>query len=175
MLVLGFTQISFTVLGILAYQSFFGYLYGRIALLTGSFMAGLAAGGWLGMRAVARKKTDMLLLALVQAGIALAALLWMLLLSAGCHRAAEPGYFLLAAFSGFLGGLQFTVADAHYRSEHPDVSSGGAVYGFDLAGSSLGAILTGALVIPTLGMYPALAFLAGLNVIAAAGAAWRAG
>jgi spermidine synthase len=170
-LALGFTEISFTILAIMAYQSFFGYLYGRIALLTGSYMAGLAAGGSLGMRAVARGKTGMRLLALIQTGIALTALLWMFLLAAGGHRAAEPGYFLLAALTGFLGGLQFPVADARYRSAHRDISSGGAVYGFDLAGSSLGAILTGALVIPTLGMYPALAFLAGLNLLAA-GAAW---
>ena len=170
-LVLGFTEISFTVLGILAYQSFFGYLYSRIALLTGSYMAGLAAGGYLGMRAVARGRTDMRLLAFIQSGIALVALIWMLLLAAGGHRAAEPGYFLLASLSGFLGGLQFPIADARYRSAHRNTSSGGAVYGFDLAGSSFGALLTGTLFIPGLGMYPTLAFLAGLNLLAA-GAAW---
>jgi spermidine synthase len=164
---LGFTGISFTIVAIMAYQSFFGYLYGRIALLTGSYMAGLALGGSLGMRAVSQGKTGMRILALTQAGIALTALLWMLLLAAGGHAAAEPGYFLLSALSGLIGGFQFTIADARYRAIHRDASAGGTVYGFDLIGSSVGALLTGALFIPTIGMYPSLLFLAGLNLAAA--------
>ena len=169
MLTAGLTQISLQVLAILAYQSFYGFLYGRIALLTGSYMAGLALGGLFGARAVELTAPSMSRMALLQGGIALIALLWAALLFPGEQGharsfAMEAGFYLLTALTGLLGGVLFPFADALYRQARPDANPG-AVYGYDLAGAAIGALLTASLVIPVLGMYPALAWLAGLNLM----------
>lgn len=168
MLAAGMTQISLQVMAILAYQSFYGFLYGRIALLTGAYMTGVALGGLFGMRAVERGMLSMNRLAKVQGGIALTAFLWAALLFGGEHGAGgagEAGFYLLSVLTGLLGGVLFPLADALYRQARP-TSGNGAVYGFDLAGAAIGAILTASLVIPALGMYPALAWLAGVNLLA---------
>ena len=44
-------------------------------------------------------------------------------------------------------------------------SSPGAIYGIDLAGSSFGALITGALLIPVLGMLPVLVVMTTLNAL----------
>lgn len=169
---MGMTEISLEVLAIMAYQSFFGFLYGRIALLTGAYMAGLALGGFIGTREVKRGEAEMPRLVLVQAGIALTALLWIALLLLGegpfpFERVLEAAFYLLTAVSGLLGGIQFPIADHLYRNARHPGNAGGVVYGFDLAGSSIGALVTASLVIPVLGMYPALVWLAGVNFFAA--------
>lgn len=170
----GFAGISFTMIGIMAYQSIFGYLYGHLAFLTGAFMAGLALGGWLGVRRAVNPEGSIRRLPLVQAGIAFAALLWMLLFRMGGHPLAEPAFFMVAAFSGFAGGLLFPIADRVYRSAHMGTTSAGSLYAFDLAGSSLGALLTGTLLVPGIGMVPTLLFIAGLCILTAV-AAWAQG
>ncbi len=167
----GLTQISLQVLAILAYQSFFGFLYSRIALLTGSYMAGLAAGGLHGVRQVERAVPSMSRLAMVQGGIALIAAFWRAVLLLGDHGlsrgiAMETGFILLTALTGLLGGWLFPIADSLYRQSRT-VAGIGAVYGLDMAGAAVGAILTAALVIPVLGMYPALGWLTAVNLLAA--------
>ena len=173
----GMTEISLEVLAIMAYQSIFGYLYGRIALLVGFYMGGLAAGGLIGTRLVERGRARTTLLAAVQSAIALIPLLWILLL---WSHTAFPGdiplleayFFILTALSGLAGGFQFPVADSLYRASLSDRRAGpGAIYGVDLAGSSVGALITGSLMIPIIGMIPVLAFLAALNGITA-GVMW---
>ncbi|MBT4483225.1 MAG: fused MFS/spermidine synthase, partial [Candidatus Latescibacteria bacterium] len=76
----GLTEISLEVLAIMAYQSIFGFLYGRIALLTGSYMAGLAAGALVGTRMVKRGRGGTKLLASIQASIAVIPLVWIFIL-----------------------------------------------------------------------------------------------
>jgi spermidine synthase len=170
----GFTEISLAMLAIMVYQSLFGYLYGRITLVTGSYMAGLALGGWLGTRTVLRGRTTGRLLAMVQAGIALIPAAWAGLLYL---HAAIPGHivgleasvYLLTSLAGLAGGFQFPLADTRYRSMGSDARAGspGSVYAIDLAGSSLGALITGALLIPVLGMPTVLAIMATLNALMA--------
>ncbi len=177
-LAVGLTEISLEVLAITMYQSFFGFLFSRIALLTGSYMGGLAIGGLLGTRMAERKKTGMASLALIQAGIGLTSLAWISLLATGEQPGApreivEAGFYLLTALAGLLGGIQFPIADMLFRAERAVDPGGGAAYGLDLAGSAAGALVTASLVIPVLGMYPALLFLAAINFAAASIVFWR--
>ncbi|MHB9030277.1 MAG: fused MFS/spermidine synthase [Candidatus Latescibacterota bacterium] len=171
-LTVGLTEISLEILAIMAYQSFFGFLYSRIAFLTGSYMAGLALGGFLGTRMAERERARTTRLAHIQAGIALTALAWIPFLLAGeafgsLQGIMEAGFFLLTALAGFLGGVQFPLSDLLYRKARKADPGGGAVYGFDLAGSAAGAFVMASLVIPALGMVPALLFLGGINLAAA--------
>ncbi len=46
----GFTGMAQEILGLYMYQAVQGYLYSRLGIIVALFMAGLAAGGWLGSR-----------------------------------------------------------------------------------------------------------------------------
>lgn len=170
---LGLTEISLEVLAIMAYQSIFGFLYGRIALLTGSYMAGLALGGWVETRMVEKGRAGIRHLALIQSGMTLIPLIWAVLL--GMHSLfpgqvpfLEQWFYVLTGIAGFAGGFQFPAADAFYRKSLARPDSGlGDIYGIDLAGSSVGALVTASLMVPNLGMLPVLIFLAVLNGITA--------
>jgi len=161
------------VLAIMAYQSIFGFLYGRIALLTGSYMAGLALGGWVETRMVEKGRTGIRHLALIQSGMTLIPLIWAVLL--GMHSLfpgqvpfLEQWFYVLTGIAGFAGGFQFPAADAFYRKSLARLDSGlGDIYGIDLAGSSVGALVTASLMVPNLGMLPVLVFLTVLNGITA--------
>ena len=169
----GMTEISLEVLAIMAYQSIFGFLYGRIALLTGTYMAGLALGAWLGTQTIEKKSADIRHLIAVQLSIAGIPILWAGLL--GIHSASpgqipyiEPAFYILILLSGMAGGFQFPLADSLYRKSISYHESGlGVIYGVDLAGSSVGALVTASLMIPILGMIPVLVFLSALNFITA--------
>ncbi len=170
-LAVGMTEISLETLSIMMYQSFFGFLYGRIALLTGAYMAGLAYGGMIGSRLVDGKKADMRTIALIQGGIALIALAWTGLFAfgpaAGPGDIVQAGFFVFTALAGLLGGMQFPLADALFRRSCPADPGGGVVYGMDLAGSAAGALLMASLVFPVLGVIPALGFLVLMNLAVA--------
>ena len=84
----------------------------------------------------------------------------------------EAGFYLLTALAGLLGGILFPLADALYRHARPGANIG-AVYGLDLTGAAIGALITASLAIPVLGMYPALAWLAGLNLLSGGATAMR--
>jgi len=173
----GMTEISLEVLAIMAYQSIFGFLYGRIALLVGFYMGGLTLGALIGTRLIERKHTGTKHLAAVQTGMSLIPLVWALVL---CLHSNFPGYipaleaifYILTALSGVAGGLQFPVADSLYRTSLPRGQAGpGAIYGIDLTGSSVGALVTASLMVPILGMIPVLVFLGVLNSVTA-GVLW---
>ncbi len=177
----GLTEISLEILAIMAYQSMFGFLYGRIALLTGSYMAGLAAGAWAGTRRVEQNRAGIKQLAIIQSLIAIIPLLWIVLfridgMYTGHIPFIEPAFFLLTACAGVAGGIQFPIADNLYRDSLPEREiKGGVIYGVDLAGSSIGALVTASLLIPLLGMTTVLGFLSILSILTA-GALWlRAG
>jgi spermidine synthase len=178
-LTVGLTEISLEILALMAYQSFFGFLYSRVALLTGAYMAGLALGGLRGARLAEQGKADTTRLARIQAGIALTAFAWIPFLRAGdvagsLQGIMEAGFFFLTALAGFLGGMQFPLADVLFRKGKKTDPGGGRIYGFDLAGSAAGAFITASLVIPSLGMVPALALLGGINLAVAGVMALRA-
>jgi spermidine synthase len=164
----GFTGISLQVLALLAYQSKFGFLYGRIALLTGSYMAGMALGGLRGTNLALRGKAGLNHLAVLQLGTAFIALLWTILLYINTSHMIflESGYYIFTLLAGFLGGLFFPIADTLYRKNSTVGSSQGIVYGLDLAGASVGALIAASLIIPVLGMYPMLVYLTALNALA---------
>lgn len=176
-LAVGLTEISLEVLAIMMYQSFFGFLYGRIALLTGAYMAGLALGGLLGTRRTEGKGANPRTVAHIQIGIGFAALAWAGLFALGGMNVrgffVEGGFYVLTALAGFLGGMQFPLADSLFRTARSSDPGGGAVYGLDLAGSAAGALFMASLVFPVLGIYPALLFLAGVNLAVAGAVAGR--
>jgi spermidine synthase len=66
---------------------------------------------------------------------------------------AQMAFPVLAFFAGFVGGLQFPLANALWIAETPGVArAAGYTYGVDLLGACAGALVTTALLIPVFGI-----------------------
>ena len=141
--VMGFTSIVAEIIVIIAFQSLYGYLYQRIALLFASFMAGLALGSFRGKR---RKKFDFGQLLLIQLGLII--ILSLLHLSLKMYP-PEIVLFAFLLILGFLGGDLFIVSNHLFLKEKKNYGMG---YGLDLLGSFLGALATSSILIPLVGL-----------------------
>lgn len=167
--VVGATEISMEIAAIMAFQSLYGYVYQKLALIVAAFMAGLALGGRLGV-AAARRGAGARTFVVLQAAItcvppALAAALSAL---AGLEpELATLGASLvplLVVCSAVLAGMQFPLAAGLLtRDGRPAAVAGGGLYGADLAGSAIGATLTAVLLVPVVGIVGSAATLAALN------------
>ncbi len=154
--VMGFTTIVVEVATFIAFQANFGYVYGKIALLLASFMAGLVIGAVLGRRRKRPGRADLLL---VQAGFVL-----LLLTTRGALSGVggEPVPFALLAAFGILSGFLFVSANRLVLRQTPHPGLG---YGVDLIASFAGAILASALLIPLFGVPALILRLALLNAL----------
>ncbi len=141
--VMGFTSIVAEIIVIIAFQSLYGYLYQRIALLLASFMAGLALGSYRGKR---RKKFDFHQLLFIQLGFIIILSLFHLLLKV---HPSEIAFFAFLLILGFLGGDLFIVSNHLFLKERKNYGLG---YGLDLLGSFLGALATSSILIPLVGL-----------------------
>ncbi|MGO9239898.1 MAG: fused MFS/spermidine synthase [Bryobacteraceae bacterium] len=134
---MGFTMIGLEILLLLGFQAVYGYVYQQLALVTASFMAGMALGSWLALRA--RRGPG---LAALQCLAAVAPILICL----GMPLTPPILFTLLAVLCGALGGYQFPVASRISAAGAP-----GMLYALDLAGACIGAILFSAWLIPVFG------------------------
>ena len=163
---MGFAAIGLEILLLLGFQAGYGYVYSELALLIAAFMAGVAAGSWLGLGAgtdetVPRRAPSWrgvscfaalrgqfrlspgFELAAVQALTALACL------AAGIPAASRAWFPCMAFLAGSLGGFEFPLA-ARLFSAGPGRGAG-TLYALDLAGSSVGAVLFSVYLIPVFG------------------------
>ncbi len=154
--VLGFLAMALQLELIFSYQAQVGFAFARIALLNGLFMTGLALGaGLLGQRLAAGRRPGLAfaaVLAVVAGGCAL--------LPALIARVAEWGgsvpegaYLALVTGAGLLTGAGFPLGmhQAHLGRDEVMRSSGVAA-GVDNLGGAVGALLTGAFMVPILGV-----------------------
>ncbi|HDZ12229.1 MAG TPA: hypothetical protein ENH53_08425, partial [Bacteroidetes bacterium] len=173
---IGFTEIAFEVLLILGFQIVYGYAYYLLSIIITVFMAGLALGSGLAQRII--KLTPNLYRSFIRIQLAMAALpIFYGLFLTVTHQAQHTPfadsliYIAFAIFTlsaGFLGGFQFPVGNQLYMAEKDSVrtKNWGTLYGLDLAGSFLGALLIAVLFTPLLGMMNTLLFLAFINLFA---------
>ena len=144
---MGFTLIGLEMLLLLAFQAIYGYVYQQLAVIIAAFMAGMALGSWLALRAPARRGIRTLVF--LQAGAAIAPLLLYAVFEAVAQ--ATGGQLLFPALAlgcGMLGGYQFPVASRIFCARNP-----GTLYALDLAGSCLGAVLFSVYLIPVFGFF----------------------
>ena len=146
----GFSAMSFSVVILLAYQSAFGHVYERVALLTALFMAGSAGGAYLA-RDAARPLT--VLRTCEAAAIAL-------LLAVPLFFGHEALFAVVTTLMGMLGGAVFGAAVNCTGGEHA-----GRLYGLDLAGSFLGALLTAIILVPLFGIQNTVYFVVSLKIM----------
>ncbi|MFB0545911.1 MAG: hypothetical protein ACETWB_03280, partial [Anaerolineae bacterium] len=151
----GFAEMALEIVLLLAFQAFRGYIYHEVSLIYAAFMVGTALGGSAMNRLIAHPP-DFLprgrrLLATVQAVIVLyAALLPMILRGIAGWLFLDVVFLVLVSLAGMLGGMEFPLAVKLVKGEVGRVA--GLIYGADLAGACLGAILASVLFIPVLGI-----------------------
>jgi len=142
-----------------AFQSFYGYAYGAIALLFAAFMVGTALGAVIAASPAA-PRPGAPLIALLQVALALLAAVTLLLLrklGASSLPAAPIIIPLINLTAGALVGAQYPVSVAVCAPDARDDPARRAaraawLYAADLAGACLGASLGATLLIPILGL-----------------------
>ncbi len=154
--VLGFVAMAMQMQLLLSYQAHVGFVFGRIALLNGCFMTGLALGaGALGQR-LARAHRAGLLFAVVLAMVALGAHVLPDVLAALSDRGGlslEAAYLALVCAAGALTGIGFPLGVSLAHRHRRDVlATSGIVEAADHLGGALGGILSGAALVPLLGI-----------------------
>lgn len=157
----GFSSLAFQVLILISFQILYGYLFYKLGIILTSFMVGLALGGLAVIKAMSVLKKDRQLFIATQCAICIYPLVlpvFLFLLSGSGSRAvswigSNVIFFILPAIAGFIGGFQFPLANKIYLGRREEVGRvAGLSYGVDLFGSCLGALLTGAILIPILGI-----------------------
>jgi spermidine synthase len=152
----GLSSMSLQIAMLFSFQSIYGFIFEMIGLIMAVFMGGLALGTFLTNRYVA-DKSRLNLLAASQAVIALLSIAIAAALpsvAALQPLALVPLIFYTLTFAaGLANGICFPLAAACYlaRCKQPERATG-AVYGIELFGACLGAILAGAVVAPVLGI-----------------------
>jgi spermidine synthase len=180
---MGFTLMGLEVLLLLGFQAIYGYVYHQLAMVIAAFMVGMAAGAWLASRAhrgslasllsASAARSEVGKLAALQI-IAVAAPLLLYGLFTVFARAASPiGLFVvsqlvfpaLAVASGMLGGYQFPLASRVYFAGRDDSPrSLGALYGLDLLGACVGALVLSVYLFPVFGFLRAALLMGVVNL-----------
>ncbi len=152
----GLIEMTLEVVLLFAFQLIHGSLYGLVGLIVTSFMAGLAIGGLLADWSLRRWQRSIWLLRialLAMSGYAL------LLYPMVTLRPPTWVFALLALAAGGVTGAAFPPAAAVLSGERAEVA--GVLYGADLLGGCIGAVMGGAILVPTLGL-PATCLAAAL-------------
>lgn len=147
----GFTSMLMSILLILAFQIYYGYVYHYIGLLTSVFMVGLACGAFIAM-----KKGNIHLISIEGQLLLLALIVYLFFLLKPDPVLSQFMIFILMFYSGLLTGVEYPVA-VKLSGSHGAVSSvAGRIYALDLVGSFFGAILTAVVLIPVMGIMDTL-------------------
>jgi spermidine synthase len=157
----GFTQMAFQTATVLLFQSFYGYVYSALGVLTGLFMLGIFFGCRLprqagGQGAEAFFERTRMLAFMTALGISGSAAV---LLKGG--PAGAGMFFILVPFAtGWISGRQFAAA-ALLSGDR----SSGLLYGLDVLGAAVGVFLSGIFLIPCWGAERVFLFCTLLNLL----------
>lgn len=163
----GFVGMSFDLIIIYSYQSFYGFVFSHLALLVTAFMAGLTLGGWLMTRRLVRIKNDLHYFSkieLVIVGFCLVAGLLLIYLNRFPSLICSFFFFLLSAVSGYLVGSEFPLANKIY-SQDKQSKAAGILYALDLSGAWFAALIVSFALVPVIGIIKTLILLIGLKTI----------
>ena len=169
----GFTMMACELVLLLGFQAICGYLYHTLALVLAVMMVGMAAGA--GLATGMTRAASPTILAGIHAGLAgysvvvMGALRALPGATAGAPAAVTGVFLVLAALLGLLVGFEFPVAGRVFHADKDGTQRADVVYGADLVGSCLGALLIGLWALPAWGMEITLLILAGLNLAVSLG------
>jgi spermidine synthase len=166
---------TFQVTILIAFQAIYGYLYYKLGLIITAFMGGLAAGGLCAVRMRQGAGAYRYRLIAAQAGLCIfpAAILPVFATLSGSPSGVAAwigsnlAFSAMPLVSGFIGGFIFALAGL-ITGRRGAGSAGGALYALDLAGSCAGAVVTGTVLVPILGIPGTCLSTAALNAAALA-------
>jgi spermidine synthase len=149
----GFAASSIEVLLLISFQIFYGHVYQLLGIIVTLFMAGLAAGSYFRRWVFPRANVQ----SYVWLQLGIAAYCFLLPLALLSLRSVQDipalvhgAFFFLTFIIAVLIGLEFSVAAMLRPGRVRNVAS--ELYGVDLIGSALGALLVAAFLIPVLGV-----------------------
>lgn len=143
----GFVSMLISILLILYFQIFYGYVYHYIGILTAIFMLGSAFGAFTAMKRIN--------ISLIKVEAAILSLTFFLYLFARMSPDTGSNAIIFGsmAVTGFLTGMEYplsvNLADRSYTSLS---STAGRFYTLDLFGAFFGSILAAVIFIPTIGI-----------------------
>jgi spermidine synthase len=164
----GFVGMSFNLILIYAYQSFFGFVFSHLALLVTAFMAGLTLGGWLMTYRLTKIKDDYLCLSKIELSIIGFCLMTgplLMYLNRFPSLKLAFVFFFLSCISGFLVGSEFPLANKIYGQHQSSTPTAGLLYALDLAGAWLAALVVSIALVPVVGILKTCILLGGLKII----------
>ncbi|UCG35651.1 MAG: fused MFS/spermidine synthase [Candidatus Omnitrophota bacterium] len=163
----GFVGMSFDLILILAYQSFYGFIFHHLALLVTAFMAGLALGGWRMTKRLAKIEKETHSFFKIELAIILFCLLagpFLIYLNKFDYNLSFM-FFLISGVSGFLVGSEFPLANKIYLGKDFSYSqAAGRLYALDLAGAWGAALLIAVVFVPVIGIIKTCLLLATLKI-----------
>ena len=163
----GLAQMTLQLVILFAFQVLHGYVYAEVSLIVTAFMAGLIIGGTTSNRLVRRKiapspsQIKRVLVGVLMAVLVYSALFPLLLTRTIPYP--ELVFPILAFLAGQLTGMAFPLAVTLSQGSPARVT--GRLYGADLVGGCLGALLGAVFFIPLLGI-PQTCAVVGLVAIA---------
>jgi len=164
-LAVGASEISAEVILIVLFQVFYGFVYGWIGAIIACYMLGLAAGTliYLKIPGLRKRPVENLLKIEFIMGVYLAVIITVVLIGLPYVNLITA---VLVFAGGLLGGMHFPLSVAAL-----DRQRAGFVYGIDLVGSSIGALITAMILIPILGIVFTLVVFALMNCLVGIGLA----
>lgn len=149
----GFAASSVEIIILIAFQVIYGYVYQATGIIIAIFMAGLAAGSFIG-----RKWTgpvDYNIFGFIQVGL----VIYSLLLPVALHVVKSSpdsdalvyfAFTILTILVSLMVGVEFSFATSMLKTDISSVAS--SLYAVDLIGSAFGALVISIYVVPLLGI-----------------------
>ncbi|MBC8473857.1 MAG: hypothetical protein H8D54_03505, partial [Candidatus Omnitrophica bacterium] len=170
----GMSEISFQIIVIFAFQFLYGYMYYRIGLILTSFMIGLVLGAYFINRVLEKVDEKSFYLKtqiFICAYPLILPIILILIAKTNITRpniggALQLSFAFLPIIAGFLGGIQFPLANKICLKGYEDVGkTTGLLYSVDLFGACVGGILIGLLFVPILGIIQTCVLLSVINLL----------
>ena len=166
----GLSTMALQVALLFSFQSIYGFVYEMVGLIMAMFMSGLALGAYLTNRFV-KNKVNLNLLAGVQLFIALLAVLIAVVLPRAALVESPAVIFMLFSLltfsAGLINGVDFPLSLACYMALNKNAEkTAGTVYGLELFGACIGAVLASAVIVPVLGIIACCLFASIANFTA---------
>lgn len=171
----GFAEISFQIITLITFQVLYGYVYYKLGIILTSFMIGLIIGGLWVNKIIDRGKGDRKLFIKTQwlifiYPLILPVLFWLFLNLKGkvsFWLGSNIIFAFLPVIPGIIGGFQFPLANKLYLEDSNSGTgrSASLIYGLDLFGACLGAVVVTIFLLPIIGIPMTCLLVAGLNVI----------
>jgi len=170
----GFSGMAINIVLILAFQTFYGYVFQMIALITALFMAGIAMGSTVMNQIMARFVNSKRLMVYLESiiliyTITITVMLFVLHSNLGqsaLFAIIQPIIFTFNLFLGILIGSEFPLANKIYLGNSGRVSEVvGKLYASDLIGAWVGALVVSIWLIPILGIVNTCILIGGVKMV----------